>query len=506
MQHPTKTIRLGVAPLARALAALAAAGCITPPPLADVGPSDSAPPDTDTPDLDTPDAAADMAPLNDSGPPTDSGPLPDGGPAPLVCNGEPDPPCNGARGIEIPPGWVYIPPGTFTMGVDDEGPGIGGPAHLVRLTVPLLMQATEVTQAEWARYVGTRPAYFGPSTDCPGPADERPVERVSWFDAMAYANLRSALDGFQPCYDVEAREACLGMLGAGCPDDPTPEETCGGGAGLTCDSAALARPDPNCTGYRLPTEAEWSYASRAGTETDYWFGDSRTPANPAAVGLDDAAWWRGNAEGCTHPVGTREANPWGLYDTLGNVAELVQDGFAAFTPPPDRERVLFDPLLRPVDDLRIPRGAHFDSPHTGLLYYVRVRTGPTIRAHINGFRLVRPLAPPAFPPPVVRLIERGEGSNVVTADTPARVTVAVTKPDHLAVEGWLYMLGAPATDAALVVGAFEPDVDRWSIVVDRATIDSLRPLGPAGEQRLFVVRFFDATGRSDNVGLTLEFR
>jgi formylglycine-generating enzyme required for sulfatase activity len=171
---------------------------------------------------------------------------------------------------------VLIPAGEFQMGSshkDNEKP-----VHAVYLDA-LLMDRSPVTQAQWDRLkedIGVpEPSHFK------GP--DRPVEMVSWPIAARYCNARSEDEGLQPCYDLDTGK---------------------------CDFKK--------TGYRLPTEAEWEYACRAGSTGDYYFGgDVRQ--------LGEYAWFADNAGKQTHPVGQRKPNAWGLFDMYGNVAQWCND-------------------------------------------------------------------------------------------------------------------------------------------------------------------------------------
>ncbi|HSW01723.1 MAG TPA: SUMF1/EgtB/PvdO family nonheme iron enzyme [Sedimentisphaerales bacterium] len=174
-------------------------------------------------------------------------------------------------GVEM----VLIPAGTFTMG-DDEGGPDERPAHKVKLDA-FFIDRYEVVQAEFKKHKISDPSHFK--------GDDRPLEQINWTDATLYCNERSLAEGFEPCYDEETWE---------------------------CNFDA--------SGYRLPTEAEWEYACRAGTDTKYSFGD-RT----AKLGV--YAWWSDTSGGTTHPVGRKQPNPWGLYDMHGNVAEWCNDRY-----------------------------------------------------------------------------------------------------------------------------------------------------------------------------------
>ena len=172
-------------------------------------------------------------------------------------------------------GMVLIPAGTFLMG-DANGRPNEAPADEVKLDA-FLMDIHEVTQADFARYNLPNPSHFK------GP--QLPVEQVTWPQAAIFCNARSRSEGLEPCYNEDTAE---------------------------CNFAA--------TGYRLPTEAEWEYACRAGRKTAYSFG-----ADPAQLGR--FAWFKENANKKTHPVGQKQPNEWGLHDMHGNVSEWCNDIF-----------------------------------------------------------------------------------------------------------------------------------------------------------------------------------
>ncbi len=171
---------------------------------------------------------------------------------------------------------VLIPGGEFVMG-SSRGEDDERPPHKVRIRA-FYMDKYEVTQESFTALMGRNPSKWK------GP--KRPVEQVSWIAAVKYCNMRSLKDGLQPCYDLKT---------------------------LACNFDA--------TGYRLPTEAEWEYACRAGTTAAYSFGDD-------ARKLPAYAWFKANAGRGTHPVGLKAPNPWGLYDMHGNVWEWCNDFYA----------------------------------------------------------------------------------------------------------------------------------------------------------------------------------
>jgi formylglycine-generating enzyme required for sulfatase activity len=173
---------------------------------------------------------------------------------------------------------VFLPGGEFTMG-SSQGNADEAPPHTVRIP-GFLMDRSEVTHAMWAAVQLPNPSRWQNSTN-------GPVERVRWRDAKQYCNERSLTEGLKPCYD-----------------EKTPDWDC----------------DFSANGYRLPTEAEWEYAARAGTTGPYEFG--------SADRLNFHAWFARTAEGRTHPVGQKKAHRWGLVDLYGNVSEWCEDVYS----------------------------------------------------------------------------------------------------------------------------------------------------------------------------------
>jgi len=157
--------------------------------------------------------------------------------------------------------FVLIRPGSFMMG-SEKGDADEKPVHKVTIAKPLYMGKYEVTQEQWQAVMGSNPS------ELKGP--KNPVERVSWNDCQEF--LKKINERFP------------------------------------------------AMGFRLPTEAEWEYACRAGSATEYCFGDDE-------AGLGDYAWHGRNSGLETHPVGEKKPNAWGLYDMHGNVAEWCQDWY-----------------------------------------------------------------------------------------------------------------------------------------------------------------------------------
>ncbi len=169
---------------------------------------------------------------------------------------------------------VLIPAGKFTMG--SEGDIDTKPAHKVSVDA-FYMDEHEVTQEVYEKIMGENPSRMVGEKD--------PVEQLTWLTATKFCNARSERDGLAPCYDMETR---------------------------TCNFDA--------DGYRLPTEAEWEYACRAGTVTDYYFG-----VDPGRLGRN--GWFKDNSYDSHHPVKMKAPNAFGLYDMAGNVEEWCNDWY-----------------------------------------------------------------------------------------------------------------------------------------------------------------------------------
>jgi formylglycine-generating enzyme required for sulfatase activity len=229
---------------------------------------------------------------------------------------------------------VRIPAGTYTMG-SNSGGSDEKPVHQVRLTRAFAMGATEVTQAQYQALMGNNPSHFK--------GDNRPVEQVSWVDAARFANAASARDNLQRCYDISGSNVRW--------------------------SRGLA-----CTGYRLPTEAEWEVAARAGKDYKYAGGDD----------LSAVAWTEENSSGRTHDVATKRPNDFGLYDMTGNVWEWVWDGYG-----PYESGTIVDPTGVKSPSDRVLRGGSWYDTAADARLAIRFRYGPGLRDNGLGFRLSR---------------------------------------------------------------------------------------------------------------------
>ena len=214
-----------------------------------------------------------------------------------------------------------IPAGEFIMGSPEDDPikqSDETPQHRVRITEPFYLAIHEVTQEQYERVVGENPSRFkGPT---------RPVEHVSWDDATRFCEILSEMD---EAYD-----------------------------------------------YRLPTEAEWEYACRAGTSTRYSSGDQSDPA---------CAWSGDNSDRQTHPVGEKRPNAWGLYDMHGNVWEWCKDRYdtSYYGNSP-----LDDPTGPTTGSSRVGRGGGWIGDGGGCRSASRLQLGPDGRFGHVGFRVV----------------------------------------------------------------------------------------------------------------------
>ena len=215
---------------------------------------------------------------------------------------------------------ILIRPGSFMMG-SDKGDSDEKPAHKVKITNPFYLGKFEVTQAQYQAVMGSNPSNFKGEGNLP-------VEMVSWDDCQGFLKkLNEKMPGKE---------------------------------------------------FRLPTEAEWEFACRAGSTTEYCFGDDESI-------LEQYAWYSNNSNSKTHPVGGKKPNAWGLYDMYGNVWEWCNDyyGDKYYESSPAE-----DPKGADSSDVRVLRGG---SGSTFVPWYCRsaTRSGdvPTVRTVDNGFRV-----------------------------------------------------------------------------------------------------------------------
>ena len=214
---------------------------------------------------------------------------------------------------------VRIEPGRFLMG-SEKGDGHEKPVHEVTLSRAFYLGMYPVTQAEYWEVMGINPSSFR--------VPNRPVENVSWRDAEDFCRRLSEKEGAE---------------------------------------------------YRLPTEAEWEYACRAGGTSEYCFGDDES-------GLDEYAWYSANSDGETHPVGQKRANAWGLQDMHGNVWEWCQGWYGAYSA--DAQT---DPTGPPEGTTRVVRGGSWGTDAYECRCACRANPALESRSSRAGFRVAMPL-------------------------------------------------------------------------------------------------------------------
>ena len=262
-----------------------------------------------------------------------------------------------------------IPPGEFLMGgtpeeIESALHVLGkddywkasikseGPQHPVILTRPIYLGVHEVTQGQYEQVVGKNPSHFtafggGKDAVIGRETSNHPVETVSWNDAAEFCAILNVKENLDPLY-VRSGETMVLRDGIG---------------------------------YRLPTEAHWEFACRAGTVTKYWSGESDDD-------LAKAGWFVGNAGGRTHAVGELEANPFGLHDIHGNVWELVQDFWEPNYESLPGGKAAIDPsALFSAGARRVSRGGVWIDPASACRPSTRLAYDPPFRYASIGFRV-----------------------------------------------------------------------------------------------------------------------
>ncbi len=234
-----------------------------------------------------------------------------------------------------PVNFVLVEGGTFQMGsnngYDDEKP-----AHQVTVK-SFYMSKYEVTQKEWVEVMGSNRYYKG---------DNRPVESVSWNEAVEYCNRRSQKEGLTQAYRNS-------------------------GGVIVCDF--------NANGYRLPTEAEWEYAAKGGNK------DLMTYEYSGSNSAETVAWYKDNSGGSTHDVGMKAPNSLGIYDMSGNVWEWCWDWYGSYG-----SGAQTDPVGASSGSYRVARGGSWYYSAQFVRSTFRNYLAPSFRYVNLGIRLVCP--------------------------------------------------------------------------------------------------------------------
>jgi formylglycine-generating enzyme required for sulfatase activity len=262
--------------------------------------------------------------------------------------------------------FVLVEAGEFLLGSPQSEPdhAVTESSHACRIGQRFAISAHEVTKAQWQTFQRAVGHPYVPQTPILAMfvrTDDSPQTGVSWYAAAHYCNWLSEQEGIpreQWCYE------------------PNPQGVYA--AGMKAKEKSLQR-----TGYRLPMEAEWEYACRAGTQTSRYYGLTETL-------LPDYAWYQANGQNRTWPVGSLKANDLGLFDMLGNAWEWC---FDEYVESPKQAALVFAGAVtnRAVEDrvARVLRGGAFDVHPQFVRSACRVDTAPANRDSVVGFRPAR---------------------------------------------------------------------------------------------------------------------
>jgi formylglycine-generating enzyme required for sulfatase activity len=252
--------------------------------------------------------------------------------------------------------FVFLPVGSFLMGSPDHewGSRNDEQQHPVTISRRFFLGKYEVTQAQWQAVTGSNPSFLYDCPDCP-------VENITWYEAVAFCNAVSKTLGFRPAYTIRD---------------------------------TIVTWDPASDGIRLPTEAEWEYACRAGTGSVFYTGDCLDTGQANYLGYDpqkgcEKGLWRGQAV----EVGGFAPNAWELHDMHGNVSEWVWDWHSFPTHQP-----VVDPRGPAAGIERVIRGGNWHDLGRNCRSAVRHKARPDRRFSHVGLRLARS-APPGMEQP-----------------------------------------------------------------------------------------------------------
>ncbi|MFA6504927.1 MAG: SUMF1/EgtB/PvdO family nonheme iron enzyme [Treponemataceae bacterium] len=260
--------------------------------------------------------------------------------------------------------FVYCPAGSFMMGTaippaDYENES---PRHKVALEA-FWISKYEITQSRYESVKEENPSSF------PGNA-ENPVEKVSWYDAVEFCNELSVKSGISPYYSINKSET-----------DPNNHNKFDKVKWIVNENAGAG-------GFRLPTEAEWEYACRAGTETIYYWGNQKDASTISTYEVCEINSWKkgeNHPDYGTHAVGTKKPNAWGIFDMSGNVSEWCWDWF-------DEKFYAASPRKNPKGPIagedKVVRGASWFFGAAEMRSALRARTYPISRFDKIGIRVV----------------------------------------------------------------------------------------------------------------------